>query len=188
MKTMIITDTKLPVTLTNVHWKKDSEGGKWATVRLSMKVESADILRAPLIQGYKLMKNDLAFDALTTEQKMDNVQIEFRNGAGAGAKTVFDPPALYGFTFNREKATQTGTLKKDRGAGVELSFAFTVPLGKSGSWLVENFGDSLSMTIFRVQGELPIADPNAIADSLAADPSPEMAPERRKRGRPKKSS
>ena len=163
---MMVTDTQLPVRLSKVHLKLDSEGGKWGTFNLRMKIDDPGILQKPLLQGYELMKSDTAFDELTTEQKMDGVQLEFQNGAGAGEKTIFEPKELFGFTFNRESSTQAGTLKKDRGA-VELEFRFTVGLAVAGVWALQNFGNDILVTIFKTQAELDLGDPTN-PDSQAA--------------------
>src|ERR1039458_3691337 len=157
-KTMLITDQPLSVRLSKVHLKVDSEGGKWGTFGLAMKISDPDLLEAPLLQGYELMKSDTAYEALSTEQKMAGVQIEFQSGAGTGKKIVFEPKELFGFEFNREKSTQSGTLKKDRGTGVILLFHFTVGLAVAGAWALENFGNDLLATIFVMQSALPLAD------------------------------
>jgi hypothetical protein len=154
---MLNTETPMQVRLARFQMKEDSEGGKWGTATLTMKIEEVGGLKSPLKDGYKLMKSDTAYEELAIEQKMPNVQLEFTNGAGKGPATKFDPKEIFGFTFRRESSTQAGTLKKDRGSGVDLSLKFTAPLNDCGAWALDNYGDTLTMTIYMVQGELPIA-------------------------------
>jgi hypothetical protein len=155
---MLAMNTQLNVRLGKVRLKTDSEGGKWATLVLTMKLDGKASLKPPLLQAYKLMTEDTALDAITTEQKLVNVRVLFQAGSSTGAVRQFDPKELTGFTLNRETATQAGTMKKDRGTGVELDFGFTVPLDDAGAWAVKNFGDDLLMTLEQLQGELPLEE------------------------------
>jgi len=155
---MLAMNTQLSVRLGKVRLKTDSEGGKWATLVLTMKLDGKASLKPPLLQAYKLMTEDTALDAITTEQKLVNIRVQFQAGSGTGSVRLFNPKELTGFTLNRETATQAGTIKRDRGTGVELEFAFTVPLDDAGAWAVKNFGDDLLMQLEQLQGELPLED------------------------------
>jgi hypothetical protein len=155
---MLVMNKALKVLLGKVRLKKDSEGGKWATLVLTIKLDGISVLKGQLVNAYRLMTEDTALDAITTEDKLANVRVTFQSGAGTGRAQVFNPKELTGFTLHRETATQAGTLKKDRGTGVELEFAFTVPLDDSGSWVVGNFGDELLMQLEKLQGDLPLEE------------------------------
>jgi hypothetical protein len=155
---MLAMNQQLKVRLGKVRLKTDSEGGKWATLVLTMKVDGKSILDGPLSNASRLMAEDTELDSITTEQKLVNVRVTFQAGTGRGPGRAFDPKELSGFTLNRETATQAGTIKRDRGTGVELEFGFTVPLNDAGAWAIANFGDDLVMTLDQLQGELPLAE------------------------------
>jgi len=153
---MLQTEASLPVMLSRFHMKRDAEGGKWGTATLTLKVGDDFELLSPLEEGRQLMKSNTAFDELSIETKMEGVRLEFRNGVGKGARTILVPKELFGFVFRRESSTQAGTLKKDRGVGVDLDFKFTVSLAASGMWAIENLGNMLDLTIFQTQATLPL--------------------------------
>jgi hypothetical protein len=193
---MLICERALTVKLSHVHLKTDKEGGKWATCTLTLKVEDPKVLRGALAQGYELLRAATSFEKLMDAGTMSNVQIEFQNGVGRGAPSVFEPRDLFSFAFQRESSTQAGTLKKDRGVGVELEFKFTVNLAVIGAWALANFGDEVVMTLHKVQGELPIGDENSqearnarIVEAEAKDSPPEtVSAAPAKKGRKKKAA
>ena len=159
-------NTQINVRLGQVRLKADSEGGRWARLILTVKADGKASLKPPLLQAYKLMTEDAALETITTEQKLVNVRVKFQSASGTGKVQEFNPKELTGFTLNRETATQAGTIKKDRGTGVELEFGFTIPLDDEGAWAVKNFGDDLLMTLEQLQGELPLEE--GAADSQDA--------------------
>ena len=173
---MLAIDKLLRARLSKIQWKLDAEGGKWVTFTLTMKPEAEDDLKTPLVSWYRQMISDTSANEFKTEQKMEYVQLEFQNGAGTGPVTTFVPKELFGFQLNRESSTQAGTLKKDRGAGVEVEFRFTVGLAKeSGVWGQNSFGNDVTMTIYKTQGSLLPEEPEPAPVQEPLDPDSQEA-------------
>ena len=173
---MLKLEEPLQVNLTKVTLKRDSEGGKWATLALSFIISSMAALTAPLKAAVSLMDKDDALDSISTADEMQNVRLEFTPvGVSKAVRKVFEVTTLTGFQIVKEKAQQSGTLKSERTGKVKLTFNCAVPMMIAGMWALDNFGNDIMLEISKAQAELPL-DTTAAAE----EPAPagaELSPE-----------
>ena len=150
---MLTLKKQLWVRLSSFRAKLNSEGAKWGAMGLTLEA-TKDVLRGSLAEAAAMMRDNSSLDVIGCDEDMKSVRLEFASPAAPKQAQIFEVTNLSGFTLEREKATEAGTLNKEKSGRIMVNFKFTVPLLQGGEWAVRNFGDDLIMSIEQAQGEM----------------------------------
>jgi hypothetical protein len=179
------------VTYTKCRMKLASDGGRWATLTMTMKLDKEDPdLTDPMRRAVKMMNASKEIDRVVMNETVDNCRLTFKPIGGEAADRdprVFDALELSSFLIERETVMQAWTLDKKPSGAILILFEFSIPLATNGAWIVEAFGTTLRVRVQRTQQELPLGgavEDKAARIQRAAEES--TAPAAKKRGRPRK--
>lgn len=152
---MLTIKKQLDVRLSSFRAKLNSEGAKLGTAGLTMEATKT-VLKGALAEAAAMMRDNSSLDVIRCDEDMKSVRLEFASPAARPKvpAQVFEVTNLSGFTLEREKATEAGTLNKEKSGRIMVNFKFTIPLLTGGEWAVRNFGDDLIMNIEKAQGEM----------------------------------
>lgn len=186
------------VTYTKCRMKLASDGGRWATLTVTMKIEKEDAdLTEPMKRAVKMMNASKEVDRVFFNETVDSCRLTFKAIGGPAADReakIFEALELSGFLIERETVMQAGTLDKKPSGAILILFEFSIPLATNGAWIVDAFGTSLRMRVQRAQQELALGEAKdesvdgkaaRIQQAAQQDLAEEKAG-KKKRGRPPK--
>ena len=160
---MLSKNTPLTVHVRRFRGRVSTEGQKLAVLGLRYIVDGTKGAVGAIADAARLMKDQQTVGPISVDEEMKGMRLELQAGTGRGPAQIVAVTDLRDFQVSRETATQSGTLKKEKSGRLTVDFSFAAPLVEIGHWATDNYGDDVTMTIAKAQGELDLQEPDSQA-------------------------